>query len=660
MRSGNNPPVDAGGQNLSHSGVPQPADNAHPLITPPTDTATESHAGAATKSNENKKEVAVTTVLPNKANASIIEDTNLAKTTAFDKFIKNEVNLDNVMSALKNILAATALPESNVTLKQNEGEKVIPTAGHVIKTATIPKGRTLSAAILATKPDAPSAGIEQEMTTISSNVPVQFEYISKSDKPLVAGMKETAFVEDTGATVFVHLGTGADRHIARIEPARSWKIKFALIPLLLAAGVEVADVMASLMSANKSYYIVYPAALIAFLAQFGLTGKPMQDYVAIILDIIKHGSLPTKNNRKLTAENEEWPDLYGKYDELKALVPAVIVGLMGMYANGSSAYYIMNTAMNTIPGGANYINTLSWSCTAGLFATGYAITSLCTETFSFFIHMRKVIAGKQDPHTNAYINVIAWILGGPFAIINALSDSASAIAGITKTWNINGNPGYWLTAVPVTLCIGSQKFFFEGTQLVRGVYNTIDYGMDLAKRRATLSATLALTFLACMALPAFLETCKQNINRSFYETFMSDITDVSKLLMAIQIYSYLSVIGYILIGAVSLQPEIQPAVEVTAEKASQLKENAVDACLGCSESAAPDARGLLADTDDDPEIGGSINGDAPAEKELAAKRKESFYASNSLLPLFANKPTVMGQQASQEKKPALPSFCGVM
>lgn len=430
-----------------------------------------------------------------------------------------------------------------------------------------------------------------------------FELIDKNDDVVLRQFRQAETVSHNG-TLMISVPPRPDElnpqgRIVRVTPSKIPKY-LAFTALLMAAGVEAADVMTSLIGANKSYWIVFPASAIAFFAQFGLTGKPVQEAVAEVIDILDNKSLPTEEFRKRDAQDieagnnpnqpsEYWVDL-DYYDELKAIAIGTAFGLWGIYSKGSLAYYLMNT----IPGDYAFKDSWPWAIISGIFALGYVTTGLLTESLGFYKFIRDCLAGQKNPSEHAFNKYFSLVIIAPFALINAISDSANSLKAITDTFKINSRLGYWLTAGPSLLFDGGQKLVFEGGMLHKGVYNTLNYTNDVYRSRKALSLAVLVNFFACLAFTLFLEICKQPINFTFERDVASDILgDVTQFMFAIKIFNWLSVLGGILIGTVSLHPEVEPAVNLASAKLTEVKERIEDKWAEVVECQPEEARPLL-------------------------------------------------------------------
>lgn len=335
--------------------------------------------------------------------------------------------------------------------------------------------------------------------------------------------------------------------------------KAVLIPALLAAGVEVADVMTSLISAKRSFAIIVPASITAYLTSFGLTGGPTESAFTEICEIIKNRGLP--NNKP-----DEWPELsYGK--ELAALIMITILVSWATFSKFSQAYYLMNT----IPGDYDYADSTWWKFVSGGFASGYTLTGLLTESLDSYKLIRKWLAGTCASYTNAAAKFAAFGIGAPFAVINAAQDVSQAVDTITDITRSKGMPGFAMMAGPSVVLDGGQKLAFEGRTVVNSMYNFVDHVQKVYRGEERIDPRSVIALMIAFGLSLFLEYTKLGINRSFYQQ-QADQFSLSGVMLAYTLLglTWLTMFGGILIGTPSLYPEIHSVVNWHAKKLNSI------------------------------------------------------------------------------------------
>ncbi len=333
--------------------------------------------------------------------------------------------------------------------------------------------------------------------------------------------------------------------------------KAALIPALLAAGVEVADVMTSLIGAKRSFAIIIPASITAYLASFGLTGHPTEQAFGEICGIIRNRGLP--NNRP-----EDWPQL-SYYQELGAIIVTATLGSWGTFSKFTWAYYILNT----IPGDYALVDNMFWKMGSFVCASGFTLTGLLTETYDSYKLIRKWLVSDKATYSNRLGKVFGLGLGIPFGVVNASMDSTQAITTISDTYKIKGNPGFWMIAAPAILFDGGQKLAFEGRTVINSIYDFTKHVQNLFAGAKNLDRDVTIAFSISLAMSIFLEFSKQPINYGFYLSEAGDFNinannkTTSTLLLAL---SWLAFVGGILIGTPSLYPEVKTAVHWSGNK----------------------------------------------------------------------------------------------
>jgi hypothetical protein len=345
--------------------------------------------------------------------------------------------------------------------------------------------------------------------------------------------------------------------------------KAALIPALLAAGVEVADVMTSLIGVKRSFIIVIPASITAFLASFGLTGSPTELAFEEICAMIRTRDFPKD-------KPEEWPHLsYSK--ELIALILASTLACWGIFSKFTQAYYLMNT----VPGDYSMADTFIWKLISSVFAGGYAVTGLMTESLDAYKFIRKWLAREKAVYPSLLGKIFALGIGSPFAVINACMDSTQAITTILATYAIFGPPGFWMMVIPAILLDGGQKLAFEGRTVVNAIYDLVTFLHKLVHGKEKIERHSAVAFSLSLAMAVFLEYSKQALNYSFYKNEAGDFNlDANNPAMnTFLLYlSWLTFVGGILIDTPSLFPEIKIGVTWTEDKIIALK-NKIASCL---------------------------------------------------------------------------------
>jgi hypothetical protein len=338
--------------------------------------------------------------------------------------------------------------------------------------------------------------------------------------------------------------------------------KAALIPALLAAGVEVADVMTSLIGAKRSFIIVIPASITAFLASFGLTGSPTELAFEEICAMIRTRGFPED-------KPEEWPHLsYNK--ELIALILASTLACWGIFSKFTQAYYLMNT----VPGDYSMADTFIWKLVSSVFAGGYAVTGLMTESLDAYKFIRKWLAREKAVYSSLLGKIFALGIGSPFAVINACMDSTQAITTILATYAIFGAPGFWMMVIPAIFLDGGQKLAFEGRTVVNSIYDLVTLLQKVAQGKEKIERHSAVAFSLSLAMAVFLEYSKQALNYSFYKNEAGDFNiDANNPVMNnfLLYLSWLTFVGGILIGTPSLFPEIKIGVVWTEDKIIALK-----------------------------------------------------------------------------------------
>lgn len=623
----------------------------------------------STKGENEMQSGGVTQVLPKENLSNGSEEAALANVDAIIAKMRTELEnilttekpspeLEKLLASLKSMSASD--PDLASAPQMSPLELVDPPEPRKSRTSKTSRVAQSLRSLIAALPFAPQANSDEENTAELMDLSPEAEKRLRSMLPLAAIPDQPANQDGVKVAIGEHqitvleskdgimVRSDQEQVAAEIQLSPDKKAKvikvLGLLCLLLAAGVEAADVTTSLITGKKSYAITFFAAAIAFLAQFGLTGKPVQDAVVELMDIIKFKSIPTKKNRNAANENEDWPDLDNS-GELKAIIIGTVAGLWGTYSKGSLAYYLMNT----IPGDYSFADAGWWKTIACVFSVGYVATGLLTESLEFYKFTRQRLAGKSSPSPKMYARVIALMIGGTCAIVNALSDTASSIQGITTTWAIeNATLGYWLTAVPSLVLDGGQKLVFEGRQLINGVEQSVNYVDDMIRGRnnAKFTLTLASIVVVMLALPYFLEVCKQPINKSFYEDVLSDIfktlLSLQLISMLAKVLSYIGITSGAFIGAVSLHPEIKPIAEVAANKLDSIKTRLVDSCTKAQDPDVEATASLL-------KPDSSINDDS--EDAISSPKGQRWYT------FFAN-----ARQPNNELEspaPALPSWCTI-